>query len=196
MSSFQQHLRDTFLAGVFAGVPIVVTVIIIIWIDGQTQVLARLIFGRSVPMLGIAVAIVCIYWIGLIVRSLLGRQILALLDALLRRVPLVRPIYEAWKQVSLTPGDKGGMFARVVLVPVETGRIRVLGFTSGEGLPGNPDVCAVFLPNSPNPITGRLFFVPRADLTFLSITPEEGLKLIISTGNYAPPSLAGALQQP
>src|SRR5690242_16172108 len=99
MQRFQQHLRDTFLAGIFAGVPIVVTIFIIVWIDAQTQILARLIFGRFVPGLGIVVAIACIYWIGIIVRSLLGRTILASLDALLRRLPIVRSIYEAWKQV-------------------------------------------------------------------------------------------------
>lgn len=194
MQRFQQHLRDTFLAGIFAGVPIVVTIFIIIWIDAQTQIFARLIFGRSVPGLGIVVAIACIYWLGIVVRSLLGRTILASLDALLRRLPIVRPIYEAWKQVSLTPGAKGGMFARVVLVPVETGKARMLGFTSGETVEGSADTCPVFVPNSPNPITGRLYFVPRGDLTFLDVTPEEGLKLIISTGNYIPPALAKGLR--
>lgn len=193
MHRFKQHLRDTLLAGIFAGVPIVVTVIIIVWVDAQTQVLARLVFGHSVPGLGIAVAIIAIYWAGLVVRSLLGRTILSWLDALLRRMPIVRPIYEAWKQVSLTPGDKGGTFARVVLVPMETGKPRVVGFTNGEPIVGSPDFCAVFIPNTPNPITGRLYFVPRTDLTFLSITADEGLKLVISMGNYIPANFGKGL---
>lgn len=187
MKSVQQHLRDTFLAGIFAGVPIVVTVIIVMWVDATTQqVFCKPLVGKPVPLVGIIMAIAALYLVGVIVRSLVGRQILASVDALLLKLPVIRPVYEAWKQVSLTPGGKGGMFAKVVLVPVETGDLRILGFTSGEDLPEMPGICPVFIPNTPNPITGRLYFVPREKLTFLEITPEEGLKLIVSLGNYIP----------
>ena len=192
MRDIQSHLRATFLAGIFAGVPIVVTVIIITWVDSMTQILCQPLLGRRIPLLGIVFAIIALYVTGLIVRSILGRQLLALLDAALRKMPIVRPIYQAWKQVSLTPGGKEGTFSKAVLIPVETGRLRMLGFTSGEGLPGNPAICAVFVPNSPNPISGRLYFVPRVDLLFLDISPEEGLKLVVSTGNYLPPALGAA----
>ena len=194
MKNVQQHLRDTFLAGIFAGVPIVVTVIIVNWIDGTTQILARPIFGKPMPLLGITMAILCLYLIGLIVRSLIGRQLLAFANSILMRLPVIGPVFEAWKQISLTPGGKEGTFTKVVLVPVETGRIWVIGFTSGDSIAQSQDVLAVFLPNSPNPITGRLYFVPRSDVTFLNLSPEEGLKLVISTGNYIPKGVGNALR--
>lgn len=187
--SLQHHLRGTLLAGSFAAIPIVVTITLIGWIDGQTQVLVRPIFHRYVPLLGIIVAVVAIYLIGLVVRSLLGKAILRLIDSLLTRMPVVKPVYEAWKQVSLTPEGKAGMYDHVVLVPVETGNALMLGFTSGDPLPGRPDLLPIFLPNCPNPLGGRLVFVPRKDVTFLDCTAEEAMKLIVSTGNYLPPTL-------
>jgi uncharacterized membrane protein len=45
----------------------------------------------------------------------------------------------------------------------------------------------VFVPNSPNPITGRLYFVPAELCTFTDISVEEAFKVILSTGNYVPP---------
>ncbi len=188
MPNAQKHIRDTFLAGVFAGVPIVVTVIIISWVDEKTQVLAEPLFQRRIPLLGVVIAIAAIYLIGLIVRSLLGRSIIAAVDGLLRRMPIIKSIYEAWKQVSLTPGGKEGMFAKAVLIPMEGGH-QMLGFTSGESLPGQPEMLAIFIPNAPNPITGRLCFTHRDRVSFLNITTEEALKLVISSGNYLPPNL-------
>lgn len=190
--NIQQHLRDTFLAGIFAGVPIVVTVIIINWIDAKTSGLWPFP-GEPVPFVGIALAILCLYLIGLIVRSLIGRQLLAFVDSVILRMPVIGAAYKAWKQVSLTPGGKEGMFAKVVLVRIETGKIQTVGFTNGETIPGSKDICAVFIPNSPNPITGRLFFVPRSDLVFLDISTEEGLKLVVSAGNYIPQRVGGML---
>ncbi len=86
------------------------------------------------------------------------------------------------------PGGKEGMFAKAVLIPMEGGH-QMLGFTSGESLPGQPEMLAIFIPNAPNPITGRLCFTHRDRVSFLNITTEEALKLVISSGNYLPPNL-------
>lgn len=185
----KQYVRDTFLAGAFAAVPIVVTVILVKWVDDSTQVLCEPLFGRHVPLLGIAIAIVCVYLLGMAVRSFIGRQALRLGDALLLRMPLIRPVYEAWKQVSLTPGGKEGMYAKVLLAPAGPGGTMAVGFTSGDGVPSDPDLIPVFLPNSPNPLTGRLLFARRSEVHFLDMTAEEAMKLIVSNGNYVPAGL-------
>lgn len=189
MHKFNPQVRDTFLAGVFAGVPIIITVVIVRWIDQQTQILAEPIFHRQIPLLGVVFALISIYLLGLVVRSFLGRQILRLIDTILTRMPVVKPVYEAWKQVSLTPGGKEGMYSKVVMIRSELPNLSMVGFTSGEAIPGNPELCVVFVPNSPNPITGRLYFVPRSDIIFLDMPAEEGLKLIVSNGNYLPAGL-------
>src|SRR5439155_16153192 len=98
------------------------------------------------PFLGTAVAIGLIYVLGLIVSSLIGRVFLRLIDWILLRVPGLRELYRAWKQIALTPGGKEGMYAKVVLVPIE-GQSKMLGFTSGDAIPGDESTCCVFVPN-------------------------------------------------
>jgi uncharacterized membrane protein len=71
----------------------------------------------------------------------------------------------------------------------------MLGFSSGQGVPGSTDICCVLVPNSPNPISGRLYFVSIASLRFVDISPEEALKTIVSTGNYVPQAIGRALSQ-
>ena len=51
---------------------------------------------------------------------------------------------------------------------------------------GRDDLLSVFLPTTPNPTSGFLLFVPRADVIELDMTIEEAAKLIISAGLVTP----------
>ena len=195
MSSVQHHLRTTFLSGAFAAIPIAVTIAVVIYVERATrEPLASV--GLDYPVLGIVLALLLIYLTGLFVSSLVGRFFLRRLDRMLERVPLLRELYKAWKQVSFTPGGGEGIYGKVVLVPDGRGAQHVLGFSSGECLSRDCDVVAVFVPNAPNPVTGRVAFVHRADLIVLDMTSEEAFKLLISSGNYVPDAIAMKLREP
>jgi uncharacterized membrane protein len=83
----------------------------------------------------------------------------------------------------------------VVLIPDESGRVRLLGFTSGRPIPGSSDTLCVFVPNSPNPIVGRLYFVSQTECRFLSVLTPEALKFVVSGGNYIPQEIGASLAQ-
>jgi uncharacterized membrane protein len=193
-NSMQNHLRNTFLSGIFAAIPIAATVFIIYYIDQQTRGVSEILVGRRIPLLGVIVAIVAIYLLGLFVTSIIGKYILRLIDRMLLRMPILRDAYKAWKHVSITPGGKEGVFAKVVLIPVENGTMRQMGFTSGEGIDGDEQTWCVFVPAAPNPVSGRLYFVPGKDCLVLDLSAEEAFKLLISGGNYVPPEIGRALQ--
>jgi uncharacterized membrane protein len=189
MARFQQHLRNTFLAGIFAAIPIAVTAFVLYYAETTT----RSLFHVPVPFLGIVIAVAGIYLLGLGVSSLVGKYLLRQIDRLLLRLPVLKEVYQAWKQISLTPGGREGTFAKVVLIPVETGKTHALGFTSGEGVEGDPQSLCVFVPGLPNPIVGRLYFVKRADCFFPDLSIEEAFKILLSSGNYIPPAIGRAL---
>src|SRR5688500_213850 len=186
MSRLQKHLRNTFLTGVFAAIPLAVTVFVVWYVESKTRQPLRDLLRINIPFLGVVVALVLIYLLGLAVGSIIGKWVLSLIDKLLLRVPMVKDLYLAWKHISVTQGGREGIFAKVVLVPVENGRTHTLGFSSGEALEGDPHTCAVFIPAVPNPMNGRLHFVPMADVIVLDVSPEEAFKMILSGGNYVP----------
>jgi len=190
-SKVQAHLRNTILAGVFAAMPVAGTAFLVWYIDASTRVLARKLFGVDLPFLGVAIALVAIYLLGVLVTSLLGKFMLRLVDAILSRVPLLKPVYQAWKQVALSPGE--GIFAKVVLVPDEGGRLSLVGFTSGQPVSPGGDTLAVFIPAAPNPTNGRLCLVNQAHCRFLGISSEEAFKMILSGGSYIPTGLDTAI---
>ena len=190
---FQRHLRQTFLAGIFAVVPVAVTIFIVYWINLKTSVItAWLLPKHPIPFVGVAVAIAAIYFTGLLATSLLGKFFLRLIDKLLIRLPGFRQLYTAWKQIALTPGGTEGVFSKVVMIPDETGGLHMLGFSNGRTNEADPNTYCVFVPAAPNPINGRLFFVHKEKCQFLDVTPEEAFKVILSTGNYVPPGVGEA----
>ena len=85
------------------------------------------------------------------------------------------------------------MFAHVVLIPDESGHMRMLGFSSGKPIEGDPNTCCVFVPASPNPTSGRLFFVPMASCLALEVTPQAALKMLVSGGKYVPRAIGAAI---
>lgn len=197
-----RHARQTFLAGAFALVPIVVTVVAVAYVDGLTRFLSVRLTGRPVPLLGIFIAVAGVYAVGLAARSIVGRFFIGLTDRVLDRLPLLRELYRAWKQIGYAPDGGEGMYARVVLVPADGGAghgaggdsaagdaVLQLGFTSDPGGAGDAGRVWVFVPNTPNPVVGRLLFVERRHVWPLAIGVDEAFKLLISTGNYQPPGL-------
>lgn len=190
MTSLQKHLRNTFITGIFSAIPLAATVFVIVYVERATREPLKETLGINIPFVGVIAAIALIYLLGLGVSSLIGRFFLRAIDKLLLRVPLLKDLYQAWKHVALTPGGKEGTFAKVVLVAVGSDQARLIGFTSGEALPGDPESCCVFVPNAPNPINGRLYFVPRNRCSPLDITADDAFKILLSNGNYVPAQVA------
>lgn len=191
--SLKKHFRTTLLTGIFAAAPLAITAIFIWYVESSTRGPVREATGLNIPFLGVAIALVLIYLLGLVVSSLIGKWIIHRIDALLLRIPVLKELYQAWKHISVTPGGREGVFAKVVLVPVGDGQARTLGFTSGEALAGDPSTCCVFIPAAPNPMNGRLLFVPIAQCVILETTAEEAFKWILSGGNYVPEEVGLAM---
>jgi len=190
--SLKAHFERKFVAGTLAAIPVAVTAFILWYVDSQV----RALFPVRYPFLGIVVALAAIYVLGVFVTSLAGRYLLRLIDWVLTHLPWLRDLYRTWKQIAVTPDMNTGVFARVVTIPDESGRLRMLGFTSGRPVEGSADTVCVFVPASPNPTSGRLYFVALADCRFVTVGAQEALKFIISGGNYLPAALGTALAAP
>jgi uncharacterized membrane protein len=190
MGRIKAHFERKFLAGALAAIPVAVTAFILWYVDAEVR---RLLPAIRYPAVGILLALVAIYVLGVFVTSLIGRQLLHFVDWTLTHLPGVGDLYRSWKQVAVTPDMSIGVFARVVMLPDETGRLRMLGFSSGKPVDGTEDTLCVFVPASPNPTSGRIFFVGLADCRFVDIGAQEALKFIISGGNYIPGPLGAAL---
>src|SRR5262249_54455593 len=125
---------------------------------------------------------------------LIGRQIVAAFDRLMLRIPLIKGIYGATRQLMDAFDSKSAAFQRVVAVEYPRPGVFTIGFTAREGAAlrttdgrrSLPGYTLVFLPTTPNPPSGWLAAVPDRDVIPLDMSVEEGLKTIVSGGLVLP----------
>ena len=194
------RLRGWFFTGLLVTAPVLLTVYItwaaIKLIDGQVN---RLIPEFStwnlgdVPGAGLVVGAALITMIGAIAAGFMGRWIIRLGEALLNRMPVVRSIYGATKQILETViSTQSDAFREVVLVEYPRRDLWVIGFVTGVTrgevarlVPGSN--VNVFIPTTPNPTSGFLLFCPVKDIVYLDMSVEEAVKLVVSGGIVSPP---------
>ena len=133
-----------------------------------------------------------IYLIGIFARYLFIRKILGLVDRILYQIPIFNKIYTTLKQISNAFwGKKYTIFKQVVLIQYPRKGLYTMGFLTlkAEGQIQEltkESVCNVFIPTTPNPTSGYLIMVPEEDVTYLDMSVEDGMKLIVSGGAVTP----------
>jgi uncharacterized membrane protein len=136
--------------------------------------------------MGLVVAIVFVFLVGLLMHGILFRRVFAEAEKLLLEIPLVRSVYAALR-------DLLGLFAnhkepslQVVSLDLP-GNLRVLGFVTRTDFSDAPDgiaradEVAVYLPMSYQ-VGGYTVFVPKSACTPVDMSREEAMKFILTAG--------------
>ena len=200
--SLRRHLRGYFLAGILITAPIGITFyfawLIVAFIDSKVTPLLPPLYNPetylpfSVPGLGLVIVGFVLTLIGALTAGILGRFWVRSSERLLNRMPVIRSVYGAIKQIFETIlSNQSEAFREVVLFEYPRRGSWALGFitgkTEGEIQDATEDeVVNVFLPTTPNPTSGYLLFLPKRELVVLSMTVEEGIKMVVSGGIVTP----------
>ena len=142
--------------------------------------------------LSIVLSIVLLYLLGVLATNVMGRRAIRMFEAMLDRVPFVKTVYRASKQVLDTFTGHEAPFQRVVSIPYPSADVRTIGLlthvshdpTTGE------ELWTVFVATTPNPTSGFLFILRRRDAVELDIPVEAAVKMYVSGGVLVPESLA------
>lgn len=154
------------------------------------------LLGFHIPGLGVLLAVALVLITGMIMANLLGRRLVAFWESLLARIPLVRTLYSAVKQImEAVLATDAKSFRKVLLVEYPRKGVWSLAFMTSDDLGEVQDktianVISVFIPTTPNPTSGFVLMVPESDVIELDMAVEEGLKMIISMGVVVPNSQA------
>lgn len=194
-------LRRRFIAGFFVMVPLIVSLVALIWIfgvvDGITEPLYSRLFERYFrtrvpPGLGILTTAGLILVVGIIATNVLGKRLLQTLEAYLLRIPVFRTVYAPVKQLVLafSPDNEYG-FKRVVMVQTPA-RGYILGFLTKEfsvqAAGRTQSLIAVFVPTN-HLYLGDVVICEREDAFFPDITVEEGIRVFLTGGMTLPARL-------
>ena len=200
---FFARFRRYFLAGILVTSPILITAyvtwMIITFIDSQVAGLLpdSLDFTKrlphQIPGLGLIISIFTITIIGALTPGFIGRTLLKAGERVLDKMPVVRTIYGAIKQIMETVmSTNSESFREVVLVEYPRKNIWVIGFVTGETKGevqslNKSQLINIFIPTTPNPTSGFLLFIPKEDLVYMDMKVEDAVKMVISGGIVTPP---------
>jgi uncharacterized membrane protein len=140
-----------------------------------------------------------LYVVGLFTANVIGRRLLEFMDLIVDRLPLVKTIYRTLKQlIGLFSGEQSHGFKRVALVPFPNELTRSVAFvtnTMRDSVTGE-ELCACFIATTPNPTTGFVFVLRRADIVEVDWSVEDAVKIVMSGGILAPPSVSMVVGRP
>jgi uncharacterized membrane protein len=195
-------LRATFFRGIGVIIPVGLTFwffnALLNWVDGILSPLLTGWLGRRFPGLGFLSILLLIMLVGLLTRNLVGKLLFAWFEDVLLKIPLVRSVYSAIKDLvgAFAMGGKSKTFRQVIMFEYPRPGLYCIGFVTNEmsysGAPGEKkEFFNVYIPNPPNPTSGFLSLVPKEEAIELDLSVEEGLKLVLSGGIIVPGELTG-----
>ncbi len=134
-----------------------------------------------------------LYLLGKFMAAGIGRFFISLFEAAIRRVPLVRNVYAAVKQVSgFVLNERSMQVSRVVAVEYPRKGIWQLGLVTGVGMPDieamiGEECLSVLVCTSPMPMAGFTITVRRSECVDLNVTLDQAIQFIVSCGVIVPP---------
>lgn len=199
------RLRTYFFTGLVIAGPLFLTVYLtwsfIQWLDGFVVPLIPPAYRPerflpfAIPGFGLAVALIFISVLGFLTANLVGRRLVYVGESLLDRMPLIRNLYRALKQMFETVvASRNRSFQRVALMEFPRAGIWSIVFivTDTEGevreklKDEQDDMVNVFIPTTPTPLTGYLIFAKLSELILLDMTLEDAAKMVVTAGLVSP----------
>ena len=195
-------IRSWFFTGILVMTPLILTIYVvwafITFVDNLVVPLVPIEYRPSyylpfsIPGLGLIIVFLFTTFVGILATGLFGRTLIRLWENILNRMPVVRSVYSAIKQILETVmATQSDAFRQAVLVEYPRKDIWAIGFVTGstkgevsENV--NKKMVNVFMPTTPNPTSGFLLFFPEKDLIFLEMSVEDALKLVVSGGMVVP----------
>ncbi len=197
MTTKKATLKTIFLTGLLVLVPLGITLWVLNLIIGtmdQTLLLLPEAWQpkQRLPGLGAVLTLAFIFVVGLFTQNFIGQKLVSWWNAVVRRIPLVGPLYSSVQQVSDTLlSSNGNAFRKALLIEYPRKGSWTIAFLTG--IPGGDvvnhlqeDHVSVYVPTTPNPTSGFFLMVPKREVIELDMTVDAALKYIVSMGVVAP----------
>jgi uncharacterized membrane protein len=173
-----------FLNGLIVIAPVAVTIYVCVlafrWVDGWLRI--------PIPGVGFLATVALVTLLGYVASGVVARGALSLVDQLLSRLPFVRLLYNALRDVfGAFAGDQKRFTVPVMVELLPGTNTRVMGFLTQPSLEpfGLADDVAVYLPQSYN-FAGQTILVPKSRVTPVDARPSDVLAFIVSGGISMP----------
>ncbi len=147
----------------------------------------------AVVLVAVALFLSALFVLGVVARAALGKRLILLLELVVEKIPVVKTIYGAAKQVVavMAPAEGRSKYKAAVLVHFPWRGAMSLGFLTGRStIDGTGDFMRVFVSTTPNPTSGYFILYPPGDVFASGIAVEDAVKTALSGGILMPDRMA------
>lgn len=194
---FRQNIRKRLLSGLLVVVPLGITAFVLIFLYNITAgPLASVIrsVGLQLPqfyvaIVSVAIFLVLLYVIGLVTNVFIGRKLLNLAEAIIQRIPVVKTVYGATKQVveAVSLNNGASTYKSAVFVEFPNPGALCIAFVTGRIKDSNGiEYLKVFVPTTPNPTSGFFQLVRPEQVVQSELSVEDAVKFLMSCGIVGP----------
>lgn len=180
----------SFINGLLTIVPIILVIYILVrvfnFLDSILgNVLKPYMKQDYIPGIGILATLLLITFLGWLSTRFFTGKIINLIDRLLEKIPLVKTLYSVIKDTFQSFLGEKKSFSKVALVPMPGTSMKVIGFVTSEEVEevihSLKDHVAVYVPQTFQ-VAGFTFLIPKEEIEWLDIKPEEAMKFVLSGG--------------
>jgi uncharacterized membrane protein len=186
-----KKLGNLLMKGFATILPVALTIYVIWWLATTAETLLRRFITIFVPEeqywpgLGLIVGFVILLAVGAMVNAYLVRRAIRAWEELLGRIPVVKTIYGAIRDLTnfLPSGDQRRDLRSVVVYRFNGARI--VGFVTRDDLPeleaqaGGIDLVAVYFPMS-YALGGYTLYLPKSEVEILDMPVETAMRMVLT----------------
>ena len=192
----ESHIQGTTLSGFIELVPLLVTIVVLLFIIRHADGLIRpLGFVEDRPWdfwgVGFVVLIILFYFIGLATSTRIGKATMDFVSGVLSRVPVVKTVFGVTQQATTAVTSQYN-FSRVVFVEWPREGMAAMGFVTGRvhSASGDDSLVLIYIPTVPNPTSGNMALVLEDDVIETDLSVEDAMKLVFSGGIVLPEAVS------
>ena len=183
MNEYAKKLLNDFLIGVFAVIPIVIVLQIILFVKELVSELFQIVYGFAdsylYTALVFAVSFIILVSIGSTIVKKGRSWIIGVFDFVIARIPFLNTIYRVLKKViNMFSSREQTMAKEVVYVEYPKDGVWVPAYVTNK----HDDKYVLFVPTSPNPTSGFTVIVDKSKLIKSAMNIEEATSFIVSVG--------------
>ena len=196
-SEIKKILKTRFTSGLLVVVPLILTFVLlrslVESIDSLVRPLIENLLGHDYvfPFAGVIITLAIILLTGILTANVVGGKLVNIWDKQLLKIPIVNFIYGSIRQlIQALSIPQSKSFKSVVMVEYPRKEVFMLGFLVNdmeyEADGKSEKLLSIFIPSTPTPISGYVALFPEADVVFLDMSIEEGIKFFVSASIISP----------
>lgn len=203
MARRQFYIKRYLITGLLTFVPLWLTWLVFKFVFGLLSEVSEPLVATMIRLLGsswpttreflgqpwlislcaFVITLVSLYLVGFAANFVLGRRLIAGMERLIERIPIVHSIYGGTKKLMSVLQNKPSGTQRVVLIDFPSPDLKSIGFVTRVFHDANGrELAAVYVPTTPNPTGGYLEIVPVERLTATDWSVDQAMAFLLSAG--------------